>query len=78
MLTGANAGEPEVPKEGVNLGLSGALTGLFLSEDNAWWILNILITEDTNTFNGVVIKYSEPPEARLSRYINLLLEMTSE
>ena len=27
MLTGANAGEAEVPKEGVNLGLSGALTG---------------------------------------------------
>ena len=27
MLTGANAGEAEVPKEGINLGLSGALTG---------------------------------------------------
>jgi len=49
VLTGANAGEPEVPKEGVNLGLSGALT------------------EDTNTFNGVVIKYSEPPEARVPK-----------
>jgi smad nuclear-interacting protein 1 len=36
----------EAPKEGVNLGLSGALT------------------EETNTFNGVVVKYSEPPEAR--------------
>lgn len=36
----------EVEKEGVNLGLSGALA------------------EDTNTFNGIVIKYSEPPEAR--------------
>jgi len=36
----------EPPKEGVNLGLSGALT------------------EETNTYNGVVIKYSEPPEAR--------------
>jgi len=34
------------PKEGVNLGLSGALAA------------------DTNTFNGIVIKYSEPPEAR--------------
>ena len=66
MLTGANAGEPEVPKEGVNLGLSGALTGFFLA-DHVYWVSNILITEDTNTFNGVVIKYSEPPEARLSR-----------
>jgi len=36
----------EVEKEGINLGLSGALT------------------EDTNTFNGIVIKYAEPPEAR--------------
>ena len=36
----------EVEKEGVNLGLSGALT------------------QDANTFNGVVIKYAEPPEAR--------------
>jgi len=35
-----------VEKEGVNLGLSGALT------------------EESNTFNGIVIKYSEPPEAR--------------
>jgi len=35
-----------VEKEGINLGLSGALT------------------EDTNTFNGIVIKYAEPPEAR--------------
>merc|ERR1711972_1262330 len=33
-------------KEGVNLGLSGALT------------------EDANTVAGVVVKYSEPPEAR--------------
>ena len=33
-------------KEGVNLGLSGALAG------------------DTNTVNGVLVKYSEPPEAR--------------
>merc|ERR1719305_538881 len=49
VLTGANAGEAEVPKEGINLGLSGALT------------------EDTNTFNGVVIKYSEPPEARVPK-----------
>jgi hypothetical protein len=46
VLTGANAGEEEVEKEGVNMAVSGALT------------------EDTNTFNGVVIKYSEPPEAR--------------
>jgi len=38
--------QPEKEKEGVNLGLSGALT------------------EETNTFNGIVIKYSEPPEAR--------------
>ena len=22
------------------------------------------LTEETNTFNGVVVKYSEPPEAR--------------
>jgi len=36
----------EIEKEGINLGLSGALT------------------EDTNTFNGIVIKYAEPPEAR--------------
>lgn len=36
-------------KEGINLGLSGALT------------------EDKNTFNGVVIKYAEPPEARLPK-----------
>eukprot|EP00092_Neocalanus_flemingeri_P026431 GFUD01028651.1.p1 GENE.GFUD01028651.1~~GFUD01028651.1.p1 ORF type:complete len:271 (+),score=56.09 GFUD01028651.1:62-814(+) len=36
----------EVEKEGINLGLSGALT------------------EDSNTFNGIVIKYAEPPEAR--------------
>jgi len=36
----------DVEKEGINLGLSGALT------------------EDTNTFNGIVIKYAEPPEAR--------------
>jgi len=49
VLTGANAGEAEVEKEGVNMGLSGALT------------------EDTNTFNGVVIKYSEPPEARIPK-----------
>lgn len=33
-------------KEGVNLGLSGALAN------------------ETNTMNGVVVKYSEPPEAR--------------
>lgn len=38
--------EAEGDKEGVNLGLSGALTA------------------DTNTFNGAVIKYAEPPEAR--------------
>jgi len=36
-------------KEGINLGLSGALTA------------------DVNTFNGVVIKYAEPPEARLPK-----------
>lgn len=36
----------EVEKEGINLGLSGALT------------------QDSNTFNGIVIKYAEPPEAR--------------
>jgi len=36
----------EVEKEGVNMGLSGALA------------------KETNTFNGIVIKYSEPPEAR--------------
>ena len=41
-------GEP-VEKEGINLGLSGALTA------------------DVNTFNGVVIKYAEPPEARLPK-----------
>jgi len=41
--------EKPVEKEGVNLGLSGALT------------------EDANTFNGVVIKYSEPPEARIPK-----------
>ena len=39
----------EVEKEGINLGLSGALT------------------QDTNTFNGVVIKYAEPPEARIPK-----------
>ena len=38
--------EAEVDKEGVNLGLSGALTA------------------DSNTFNGAVIKYAEPAEAR--------------
>jgi len=38
--------EEPIEKEGINLGLSGALT------------------EDTNTFNGVVVKYSEPVEAR--------------
>ena len=36
-------------KEGINLGLSGALT------------------KDVNTFNGIVIKYSEPPEARIPK-----------
>ena len=36
-------------KEGINLGLSGALTA------------------DVNTFNGIVIKYAEPPEARLPK-----------
>jgi len=41
--------EEPVEKEGVNLGLSGALTA------------------DVNTFNGVVIKYAEPPEARLPK-----------
>ena len=41
--------EEPVEKEGINLGLSGALTA------------------DVNTFNGVVIKYSEPPEARLPK-----------
>ena len=40
--------EPQ-EKEGINLGLSGALTA------------------DVNTFNGVVIKYAEPPEARLPK-----------
>ena len=49
--TGTAAAAPatgggEGDKEGVNLGLSGALT------------------EETNTLNGTVIKYSEPPEAR--------------
>jgi len=44
--TEEEAAEAEVEKEGVNLGLSGALA------------------QDTNTFNGIVIKYSEPPEAR--------------
>ena len=41
--------EEPVEKEGVNLGLSGALTA------------------DVNTFNGVVIKYAEPPEARVPK-----------
>jgi len=43
--------EKEEPqeKEGINLGLSGALTA------------------DVNTYNGVVIKYAEPPEARLPK-----------
>ena len=36
-------------KEGINLGLSGALT------------------KDVNTFNGIVIKYAEPPEARVPK-----------
>ena len=43
-------GEEEVKeKEGINLGLSGALT------------------KDVNTFNGIVIKYAEPPEARVPK-----------
>merc|ERR1712066_46681 len=43
-------GEEEVKeKEGINLGLSGALT------------------KDVNTFNGIVIKYAEPPEARIPK-----------
>ena len=43
-------GEGEVKeKEGINLGLSGALT------------------KDVNTFNGIVIKYAEPPEARIPK-----------
>ena len=41
--------EAAVEKEGINLGLSGALT------------------KDVNTFNGIVIKYSEPPEARIPK-----------
>jgi len=43
--------EKEEPqeKEGINLGLSGALTA------------------DVNTYNGVVIKYAEPPEARMPK-----------
>jgi smad nuclear-interacting protein 1 len=36
-------------KEGVNLGLSGALA------------------TESNTFNGTLVKYSEPPEARKPR-----------
>ena len=44
-----NKEEEVKEKEGINLGLSGALT------------------EDKNTFNGVVIKYAEPPEARLPK-----------
>ena len=30
------------------------------------WSMILLgaLTEETNTFNGVVVKYSEPPEAR--------------
>lgn len=43
--SGGGGGE----KEGVNLGLSGALA------------------TETNTFNGTVVKYSEPPEARKPR-----------
>lgn len=46
---GETAGGEEVAeggKEGVNLGLSGALAA------------------ETNTVNGIVVKYSEPPEAR--------------
>ncbi|XP_023330836.1 serine/arginine repetitive matrix protein 2-like [Eurytemora carolleeae] len=39
-------GGGEEEKEGVNLGLSGALTA------------------EVNSFNGTVVKYSEPPEAR--------------
>ena len=42
-------GEEAPEKEGINLGLSGALT------------------KDVNTFNGIVIKYSEPPEARVPK-----------
>ena len=42
-------GEVAKEKEGINLGLSGALT------------------KDVNTFNGIVIKYSEPPEARIPK-----------
>jgi smad nuclear-interacting protein 1 len=42
-------GEEAKEKEGINLGLSGALT------------------KDVNTFNGIVIKYSEPPEARVPK-----------
>jgi len=38
--------ESEEKKEGVDLGLSGALA------------------QETNTFMGTVVKYSEPPEAR--------------
>ena len=41
---GGGAGTEE--KEGVSLGLSGALT------------------TETNTFNNILVKYSEPPEAR--------------
>ena len=45
-LKEVGGGEEKEEKEGVNLGLSGALTA------------------ESNTFNGTVVKYSEPPEAR--------------
>ncbi len=48
-MSGAGGEDQKEGKEGVNLGVSGALAA------------------ETNTFNNVLVKYSEPPEARKPR-----------
>jgi hypothetical protein len=48
-VSGAGGEDQKEGKEGVNLGVSGALAA------------------ETNTFNNVLVKYSEPPEARKPR-----------
>ncbi len=48
-MSGAGVEDQKEGKEGVNLGVSGALAA------------------ETNTFNNVLVKYSEPPEARKPR-----------
>ena len=44
------------------LELSQVLSSLFQFNNKIDY--KFCLSEDTNTFNGVVIKYSEPPEAR--------------